>query len=234
MLDEDELQALYQWVDEIPLSRPKRNIARDFSDGVLMAELVKHYFPRLVELHNYSGTQSVAQKVYNWETLEKKAFRKLNFPLSRQDMQDVAECTPGAIEKVLSDFHKKLLQIQHKKAHEQMRAQEERFATAPAAAPAVQVPSRAAPAPETYQALGRAEATAVGVNGVAKGGSQPTRPGPPAGPRELTAQILAEKDETIKEMRETIDILEVKIQKLEQLLKIKDQKIAALQSRLPP
>lgn len=55
--------------------------------GVLMAELVKHYFPRLVELHNYSGTQSVAQKVYNWETLEKKAFRKLNFPLSRQDMQ---------------------------------------------------------------------------------------------------------------------------------------------------
>lgn len=33
----------------------------------------------------------------------------------------------------------------------------------------------ASPAPETYQALGRAEATAVGVNGVAKGGSQPAR-----------------------------------------------------------
>ncbi len=30
---ESELQGLYQWVDEIPLSRPKRNIARDFSDG---------------------------------------------------------------------------------------------------------------------------------------------------------------------------------------------------------
>jgi hypothetical protein len=24
---------IYNWVDEIPLSRPKRNIARDFSDG---------------------------------------------------------------------------------------------------------------------------------------------------------------------------------------------------------
>ena len=34
MMDENELQALYQWVDEIPLSRPKRNIARDFSDGM--------------------------------------------------------------------------------------------------------------------------------------------------------------------------------------------------------
>ena len=32
-LDEEEMQAIYNWVDEIPLSRPKRNIARDFSDG---------------------------------------------------------------------------------------------------------------------------------------------------------------------------------------------------------
>ena len=36
-------------VDEIPLSRPKRSITRDFSDGVLMAEVVHHYFPKLVE-----------------------------------------------------------------------------------------------------------------------------------------------------------------------------------------
>jgi len=32
-LDEEEMQMVYNWVDEIPLSRPKRNIARDFSDG---------------------------------------------------------------------------------------------------------------------------------------------------------------------------------------------------------
>jgi hypothetical protein len=32
-LDEDALQDLYTWIDEIPLSRPKRSIARDFSDG---------------------------------------------------------------------------------------------------------------------------------------------------------------------------------------------------------
>jgi hypothetical protein len=70
-LDEEEMQIIYNWVDEIPLSRPKRNIARDFSDGgkllyilerkysnfkfiVLLAEVVKHYIPHLVELHNYS------------------------------------------------------------------------------------------------------------------------------------------------------------------------------------
>ena len=31
-LDEEELQLVYHWVDSIPLSRPKKNIARDFSD----------------------------------------------------------------------------------------------------------------------------------------------------------------------------------------------------------
>ena len=29
----DELQELYTWIDEVPLSRPKRNITRDFGDG---------------------------------------------------------------------------------------------------------------------------------------------------------------------------------------------------------
>ena len=66
---------IYNWVDEIPLSRPKRNIARDFSDGgkyiipqpksnypliVLVAEIVKHFVPHIVELHNYSAAHSVS------------------------------------------------------------------------------------------------------------------------------------------------------------------------------
>jgi hypothetical protein len=33
VLDDDELQKIYVWVDSVPLSRPKRNISRDFSDG---------------------------------------------------------------------------------------------------------------------------------------------------------------------------------------------------------
>lgn len=33
VLDDEELQRIYTWIDEVPLSRPKRNITRDFSDG---------------------------------------------------------------------------------------------------------------------------------------------------------------------------------------------------------
>ena len=66
MMDDDDLQRVYQWVDEIPLSRPKRNIARDFADGVLTAEIVAHYFPRLIEIHNYPPANSYSTKMYNW------------------------------------------------------------------------------------------------------------------------------------------------------------------------
>jgi len=33
VLSDDDLQRIYVWVDSIPLTRPKRNISRDFSDG---------------------------------------------------------------------------------------------------------------------------------------------------------------------------------------------------------
>ena len=36
VLDENLLQDLYSWIDQIPLSRPKRRIERDFSDGGLL------------------------------------------------------------------------------------------------------------------------------------------------------------------------------------------------------
>ena len=68
-LTEDELNEVYNWVDEIPLSRPKKNISRDFSDGVLMAEIIHYYMPRAIDIHNYSQSHSTPGKLYNWETL---------------------------------------------------------------------------------------------------------------------------------------------------------------------
>ncbi|KAH7820099.1 putative SPEF1 family protein [Monocercomonoides exilis] len=68
-LDSETLSLVYEWVDSIALSRPKQNIARDFSDGVLMAEVCKACFPKLVDLHNYSPANALSKKIYNWQTL---------------------------------------------------------------------------------------------------------------------------------------------------------------------
>ena len=76
-------------VDSIPLSRPKkyrypiwyRNISRDYSDALLMAETINHFYPKLVELHNYPATNSVKNKASNWKTLNSKALSKLGLNL---------------------------------------------------------------------------------------------------------------------------------------------------------
>ena len=83
-LDEEALQKVYCWVDEVPLSRPKRNISRDFSDGVLVAEIVKHYFPKMVDIHNYSNANSMQQKMYNWETLNRTSRARRLGPIRRR------------------------------------------------------------------------------------------------------------------------------------------------------
>ena len=88
-LDDKQLQQIYRWIDKLPLSRPKKNIARDFSDGVLMAEVVKHFFPGKVEIHNYSTTNSVAKKLSNWDTLNQKVLKRLGFTIPHADVQAV-------------------------------------------------------------------------------------------------------------------------------------------------
>ena len=108
-LDEDELQTVYEWVDEIPLSRPKRNMTRDFADGLLLAEVVKHYFPRLVELHNYPAAHSVQQRVVNWKTLNTKVFRRMGFQVANSDLQKIANAEAEAVERVLSVVRQFLL-----------------------------------------------------------------------------------------------------------------------------
>ena len=47
VLSPQELETVYAWVDEVPLSRPKKNFARDFSDGCLVAEIVAYHLPKL-------------------------------------------------------------------------------------------------------------------------------------------------------------------------------------------
>lgn len=48
----------------------------------------------------------------------------------------------------------------------------------------------------------------------------------------VAAAALAEKDQTITELRETVEILELKIKKLEQLVRLKDSRISTLTARL--
>ena len=73
-LSEEELQALYCWIDEIPLSRTKKNISRDFSDAgsasrpsdvllLLITGLLRNLFNGHVYIYSTSCSSSHAGSI---------------------------------------------------------------------------------------------------------------------------------------------------------------------------
>jgi len=107
-LDEESLHSLFQWLDEIPMSRPKRTITRDFADGMLVAEVVKHFFPKLVDIHNYSPANSSAQKLNNWGVLQRKVFSRLKLTVPEPVVQAICNNKPGVVEMVLLQLKTKI------------------------------------------------------------------------------------------------------------------------------
>uniref|UniRef100_A0AC34FYS9 CH-like domain-containing protein n=1 Tax=Panagrolaimus sp. ES5 TaxID=591445 RepID=A0AC34FYS9_9BILA len=75
-LTDSGLDDVYQWIGNLPLSKPVRNISKDLSDGV-------------------------ALKRYNWETLQKMVFKYLNFQLSDEQIRSLSEGAHGTMEAFL-------------------------------------------------------------------------------------------------------------------------------------
>jgi hypothetical protein len=63
------MEQLLEWIDSIPFTKPKRNITRDFADGVFVAEIMKMYHPDLVQIHNYPAVSALNSRFSNWKTL---------------------------------------------------------------------------------------------------------------------------------------------------------------------
>jgi hypothetical protein len=117
-ISDEQLRALYAWIDAIPLSRPKRNVWRDFSDGVLVAEVIAAYFPQLVEIHNYPTANSIKQKVYNFETLNQRVLKKFGMTIPRDTIEDIVNCKNGAIESMMNQLQMKMAKYREKLARE--------------------------------------------------------------------------------------------------------------------
>jgi len=104
--EQDDLIFIYEWIDSIPLSKVKSNFSRDFSDGSLLAEVIKYYFPKLVDLFNYPSSFNSQQKSYNWSTLNNKVLKKIGINLSKNEINDLISCKQFAIEQLLKRIYK--------------------------------------------------------------------------------------------------------------------------------
>lgn len=223
--DDAEVENLYHWIDRIPLSRPKKNIVKDFSDGVLVAEIINHYLPKFVELHNYSPAAATKQKMENWYLLNRRVLRKLDLDLSDDVIRALANTTnpkPRVIEKVLM-----LLRMQIDKFLERQEA------LVPVAKTGSSSPEKLT-SPRKYQ-RGEIPHSHPDRSTYLGDGKQPLYepklfivPSSENVPRSL----LEEKEMENLAKNETIKILNSKIRRLEQLLHLKEIRIEDLQTQL--
>jgi hypothetical protein len=213
LASEEDVQRIYNWIDEIPLSRPKRSISRDFADGLLAAEVCHYFFPGKVDLHNYSAANSLDQKRYNWNTINVKVLKKLGYMVHPSDIERTVKAEPGAVERVLAQM---MTFLQEKaraiRVHEALGENDHgRPVSPPQRHHDIRVGGdNAHPPPEK----GRSEREAARMLS------------------EVDTEILVEKEHTIHELRETVMIMSEKIRKLEQLVRIKDTKIESLNSKI--
>ncbi|XP_061259939.1 sperm flagellar protein 1-like isoform X6 [Bos javanicus] len=229
------LHRLYAWLDALPPSRRKRHLARDFSDGVMLAEVVKLFGPRLVDLHKYVPTCNTGQKRSNWSVLNRKVFHKLGLSVSGRDPKGdrqhpwghrahpvCSEGQGGGLEDPPGTAgHKRLgpdrapsssepvpLPICDRETPAGLRTRTESASSGGLTA------QRWSP----LQEAGRSSGDAAGEPW------QHLDPG-------LPQRLLEEKERVLAVLRETVKILQMKVARLEHPVKLKDQRVRALTRR---
>lgn len=100
-------------------------------DALYCMQVLYHYFPKDVHLHNYSAANSHTQKMYNWHTLNSKVCSRLGFVIPNKVCDDAVRAKSGAIESVLKLLRTKIAEL----AGEYMPAQQQQPAAASQSAP---------------------------------------------------------------------------------------------------
>ncbi|CAF0897932.1 unnamed protein product [Adineta ricciae] len=232
-LDDQLLQDLYAWIDQIPLSRPKRRIEKDFADGVMIAELIKYYFPSWVDLHNYAAANSTQQKLVNWGLLNRKVFCRFGLNVPEPVMRGICLGRSRLIEIFLYNLRTKiddyLYGMETNPSDPQYRALHQKAKITEANA----VTPRFSPSgePNSYgnmQSSNSAPKSRVpNDNGQKKSSSM----------HNISADMVSrieydEKEQECLAKEEQIQILQAKIRRLEHLLHLKDVRVEDLSDKL--
>ncbi|XP_028028068.1 sperm flagellar protein 1-like [Bombyx mandarina] len=204
-----ELESVLAWVDTFKLSRPTKKINRDFSDAVLLAEILSVHYPKLVEMHNYPPRNSHSLKLNNWLTLNRKVLKKLRLSLCCNTMDQLANCAPGVIERVLVMVRDKIRRDEE--LNKSMRESEQNVSSGGS----------------YYEACGEDENILVvpvktRVNGVLETVQQ----------KVVNYDCYLTLKEEFKDAKDSIELLKQKVEHLDNLLKLKEERIEELQKQL--
>ncbi|KAM3959805.1 uncharacterized protein ACR2FA_006086 [Aphomia sociella] len=204
-----DIESVLAWVDTFKLSRTNKKINRDFSDAVLLAEILSVHYPKLVEMHNYPPRNSHALKLNNWMTLNRKVLKKLKLNLCCNTMEQLANSASGVIERVLVMVRDRIRRDEE--ANKSMKDAEQ----------------NASSGGSYYEACGDDEHILLApvkmrINGVLETVQQ----------KVVNYESYQALKEELKDAKDSAELLKQKVEHLENLLKLKEERIEELQNQL--
>ncbi|CAH0401702.1 unnamed protein product [Chilo suppressalis] len=204
-----DIESILAWVDTFKLSRPTRKINRDFSDAVLLAEILSVHYPKLVEMHNYPPRNSHALKLNNWMTLNRKVLKKLRLNLCCSTMEQLANSALGVIERVLLMVRDRIRRDEE--LNKSIKDSEQNVSSGGS----------------YYEACGDDDNVLVvpiktRVNGVLETVQQ----------KVVSYEYYQTLKEELKDVKESTELLKQKVEHLDDLLKLKEERIEELQKQL--
>ncbi|XP_065361112.1 sperm flagellar protein 1 [Calliphora vicina] len=101
-LTSEEFNELKSWLKDQQVTY--KNLNRDFSDALPVANLLKSFYPKLIDLHNYPPRNSTQLKLNNWETFNYKVLSKLGLQQHKNMLDKLSKGMAGAIEALLYDI----------------------------------------------------------------------------------------------------------------------------------
>ncbi|XP_066999246.1 sperm flagellar protein 1 isoform X2 [Anabrus simplex] len=168
---------------------------------ILMAELLKYFYPKLVDLHNYRATCSKACKIDNWAVLNRKVFSKLNIKLSPKLMEQLADAVPGVVDSLLIQLRARIEELR-----EQLQS------------------------PNTSGSASESELVISSINDL----SSKLVPADKKSQKKVlvSSDVLTSLKQDIAVKEEAIVILKDKVNHLENLIELKNQRIRDLTTQL--
>ncbi|CAF0730945.1 unnamed protein product [Rotaria sordida] len=238
-LDDQLLQDLYAWLDQIPLSRPKKRIEKDFADGVMVAELIKYYFPSWVDLHNYAAANSTQQKLINWGLLNRKILCRFGLNVPEPVMRGICLGRSGLVEVFLYNLRTKiddyLYGMETNPSDPQYRVLHQQAKTSESNAITPRHRQQHSPPPQQQQREENpVKYASMGSKAKPQGGNMPKKS---TSMHNLSSDMVSrieydEKEQECIAKEEQLQILQAKIRRLEHLLHLKDIRVDDLAEKL--
>ncbi|CAH1726503.1 unnamed protein product [Aphis gossypii] len=81
----------------------------------MVAEIIKYYWPKLIDLHNYVPASSLTNKISNWDTLNRKVLKKMKLPLSKETIEKLSMADPNTIFQFLKSLKLVVDELEYEK-----------------------------------------------------------------------------------------------------------------------